>query len=88
MNDPGAYEVINPEHFGVQRNIQLAHRLTGWNAIQKRCEQLSLDLTDEELRAATTFIKNMADEQPLTIDQIDQGRGGGVSSLFSFHVFV
>lgn len=71
MNDPSAYEVIDPADFGVERSIQLAHRLTGWNAIQKRCQQLGLDLTDDELRAATSFIKNMADEQPLSVDQID-----------------
>eukprot|EP00121_Abeoforma_whisleri_P006624 Awhi_evm1s6029 len=28
MNDPSAYEVIDPSDFGVQRKIQLAHRLT------------------------------------------------------------
>jgi hypothetical protein len=28
MTNPAAYEVINPDDFGVQRKIQLAHRLT------------------------------------------------------------
>ena len=71
MSDPGAYEVINPADFGVERSIQLAHRLTGWNAIQQRSKELGLELRDDELRAATSFIKNMAEEQPMTLDQID-----------------
>jgi hypothetical protein len=36
----------------------LAHRLTGWNAIQKRCKQLGLDLTDDELRAVIVYDSN------------------------------
>ena len=71
MSDPGAYEVLNPVDFGVERAIQLAHRLTGWNAIQQRSKELGLELRDDELRAATSFIKNMAEEQPMTLDQID-----------------
>jgi homocitrate synthase len=71
MKDPSAYEVIDPADFGVERSIQLAHRLTGWNAIQARSRSLGLELTDEELRAATQFIKNLADERPMTLDMID-----------------
>ena len=29
MNNPKAYEIINPEDFGVARRVQLVHRLTG-----------------------------------------------------------
>lgn len=71
MKDSSAYEVINPADFGVERNIQLAHRLTGWNAIQQRSLALGLELTDDELRAATQFIKNLADEQAMSLEQID-----------------
>jgi homocitrate synthase len=71
MKDPSAYEVIDPADFGVERSIQLAHRLTGWNAIQARSRALGLELSDEELRAATQFIKNLADERPMTLDMID-----------------
>ena len=30
-------QVIDPADFGVGRSIQIAHRLTGWNAVQERC---------------------------------------------------
>eukprot|EP00123_Amoebidium_parasiticum_P013549 comp22021_c0_seq1/m.31923 comp22021_c0_seq1/g.31923 ORF comp22021_c0_seq1/g.31923 comp22021_c0_seq1/m.31923 type:complete len:576 (-) comp22021_c0_seq1:593-2320(-) len=71
MTNPNAYEVIAPEDFGVERKIQLAHRLTGWNAMSNRAKQLGLDLTDDLVKAATTRIKNLADQRSVTIDQVD-----------------
>ena len=70
--DPGTYEVLNPADFGVDRHIQLAHRLTGWNAIWQRAKDLQLDLTDDEIRAATSLIKNQSDERSLSLTEIDQ----------------
>jgi len=40
MSNPTAYEVIDPADFGVERRIQFAHRLTGWNAMAHRAKQL------------------------------------------------
>jgi homocitrate synthase len=53
MQNPGAYEVIDPEDFGVSRQIQLAHRLTGWNAMQARAKELGLTIADEQVGAAS-----------------------------------
>ena len=50
MANPNAYEVIDPSDFGIERQIQFAHRLTGWNAIFGRSKQLGLDLTDDQVR--------------------------------------
>jgi homocitrate synthase len=41
--------VIDPRDFGVGRTIQIAHRLTGWNAVQERCKQLKLNLTPDQV---------------------------------------
>jgi len=71
MNDPNAYEIIDPSDFGVVRNIQFAHRLTGWNAIYHRSKQLGLDLSDDQVKAATTLLKNLADERNLSLEQVD-----------------
>eukprot|EP00004_Rigifila_ramosa_P002889 TRINITY_DN12955_c0_g1_i1.p1 TRINITY_DN12955_c0_g1~~TRINITY_DN12955_c0_g1_i1.p1 ORF type:complete len:568 (-),score=131.73 TRINITY_DN12955_c0_g1_i1:14-1501(-) len=71
MHNPGAYEVLDPADFGVERRVQLAHRLTGWNAMQHRAKSLSLDLSDDQLKAATQMIKNLADETSITMDQVD-----------------
>eukprot|EP00128_Syssomonas_multiformis_P008114 Colp12_sorted_trinity150504_noHs@14806 len=71
MTNPSAYEVIDPEDFGVERKIQLAHRLTGWNAMAKRARDLGLDLSDDMVKAATTKIKNLADSRTVTVDMVD-----------------
>lgn len=71
MANPNAYEVIDPNDFGVIRNIQFAHRLTGWNAIYHRSKQLGLELSDDQVKAATTLLKNLADERNLSLEQVD-----------------
>jgi homocitrate synthase len=70
--DPSSYEVINPADFGVERMIQFAHRLTGWNAMAHRAKTLGLDVSDDQIRAATTMIKDLADEQDIRLDHVDE----------------
>ena len=53
LNNPETYEILEPQDFGLTRYISIAHRLTGWNAIKARAEQLNLDMPDEEIKAVT-----------------------------------
>ena len=71
LNDPSAYEALRPEDFGLNRYIHVAHRLTGWNAVRARAEQLGLKLTDDQARALTNEIKAAADLGHLTLDHVD-----------------
>lgn len=71
LNDPRTYEILNPEEFGLSRYISVAHRLTGWNAIKWRAEQLGLRLDGEQIRQVTAHIKALADEKPPTLDDVD-----------------
>ena len=71
MSNPGAYEVISPEDFGVVRRVNITNRITGWNAIKARAQALTLDIGDEQIQIATTMIKNLADKQRITNEQID-----------------
>lgn len=101
MSNPTAYEVIDPADFGVERRIQFAHRLTGWNAMAHRAKQLGagmkikammsardvhltplpfdmlllplagLNISDDQIKAATAKIKNLADQRSITMDQVD-----------------
>ncbi|HIQ06205.1 MAG TPA: homocitrate synthase [Anaerolineae bacterium] len=71
LNNPATYEALAPEDFGLTRYIHIAHRLTGWNAIKSRAEQLQLQLTDGELKEITRHIKALADEKPLSLDDVD-----------------
>lgn len=69
--DPRAYEAIDPEVFGRDRTIAIAHPLTGWNAIQSRSLQLGLRLPESQLRAITSEVKEWASQRRLTIDDVD-----------------
>jgi len=71
LNNPETYEILNPQAFGMTRYVSIAHRLTGWNAIKNRAEQLGLDLDDRHIKALTAHIKALADEKQLSLDDID-----------------
>lgn len=71
LNNPETYEILNPQDFGMTRYISIAHRLTGWNAIKNRAEQLGLALSDEKIKAITEHIKALADERQISLDDVD-----------------
>jgi homocitrate synthase len=71
LNNPSTYEVLNPEDFGLTRYIHIAHRLTGWNAIRYRVEQLGLKLADDEIKLITEKIKVLSDEHAITLEVVD-----------------
>lgn len=56
LNNPSTYEILKPEDFGLTRYVSIGHRLTGWNAVKSRVEQLGLTLTDEEVCYARILI--------------------------------
>ncbi len=71
LNAPETYEALDPHDFGVTRYVSIAHRLTGWNAVKGRAEQLGLSLSTEQIKALTRHIKALADEKRLTLDDVD-----------------
>jgi homocitrate synthase len=71
LNNPETYEIIDPQAFGLTRYISIAHRLTGWNAIKNRSEQLGLALDDEHIKAITEHIKALADEKQISLTDVD-----------------
>lgn len=71
LADPETYEAINPADFGLEREISIGHRLTGWNAIRGRAESLGLNIDDDTLRAITQHIKACADDAALDLAAID-----------------
>ncbi|HVN55971.1 MAG TPA: homocitrate synthase [Anaerolineaceae bacterium] len=71
LNNPTTYEILRPEDFGLTRYIHIAHRLTGWNAIRYRADQLGLELSDEEVRRITEKVKVLADQHQITLDEVD-----------------
>jgi homocitrate synthase len=71
LNNPSTYEILDPADFGLTRYIHVAHRLTGWNAIKGRAEQLQLNLTDDEIKRITAQIKALADQKNLALEDVD-----------------
>ncbi len=72
MSNPGAYEVIPPEAFGLSRKLILGSRLTGRHAIAYRAREMGITFGESELRAITKRIKEMADSGELSEEQIDR----------------
>ncbi|MEZ4710297.1 MAG: homocitrate synthase [Caldilineaceae bacterium] len=71
LNNPSTYEILDPADFGLTRYIHVAHRLTGWNAIKQRAEQLQLTLSDDDIKKITAQIKALADQRSLSLDDVD-----------------
>ncbi len=71
LNDPRTYEIIDPKDFGLSRYISVAHRLTGWHAIKLRAEQLGIEMNEEKIKRVTSHVKVLADEKPLSLDDVD-----------------
>ncbi len=69
--DPNSYEILDPADFGLERTINIAHRLTGHNAVGRRAMELGLQFGKDDLREVTKRIKALADAGPLSMDQLD-----------------
>jgi homocitrate synthase len=81
LANPSTYEIINPADFGITRYVHFASRLTGWNAIKSRVEQLDLDMTDAQCKECTAKIKQLADVRPLNVDDVD-----GIIRQYHFNI--
>ena len=51
--------------------VEFSHRLTGWNAVKSRVEQLGLQLTDDQVKDATAKIKELADVRTQSMEDVD-----------------
>ncbi|KAH6909045.1 homocitrate synthase [Coprinopsis sp. MPI-PUGE-AT-0042] len=71
LNNPSTYEILKPEDFGLTRYVSIGHRLTGWNAIKSRVEQLGLTLSDAEVKDVTAKVKELADVRTQSMDDVD-----------------
>ena len=71
LNNPSTYEIVNPADFGMKRYVHFASRLTGWNAIKSRVEQLGLSMTDAQVKLCTAKLKDLADVRNFAIDDAD-----------------
>ncbi len=71
LKNPQAYEIFDPQDFGMSRTIEIGHRLAGWHALKARARELELLFSDDELRGVAKRIKNTADKRPLSPEEVD-----------------
>ena len=67
LANPSTYEILDPTDFGQSRYVHIGSRLTGWNAVKSRCEELNLILSDEHVKNITAKVKELADIRPLAL---------------------
>jgi len=72
LAQPATYEALNPADFGLSRQVFIAHRLTGWNALRHRADELGLALDDDQVKRVTEQVKALSDTHPLTLDDVDR----------------
>ena len=72
LQNPTTYEAIDPDDFGMSRIIDVAHRLVGRNAIRDRALSLGIQVPDEVLSMVTTQVKALADQQPISLGDVDR----------------
>ncbi|HSB18414.1 MAG TPA: homocitrate synthase [Anaeromyxobacteraceae bacterium] len=71
LSNPGSYEVVPPEAFGLTRRLILGSRLTGRHAIAYRAREMGLTFGEQELRTLTGRIKELADRGQLSEAELD-----------------
>jgi homocitrate synthase len=72
MANPGSYEIIQPEAFGLSRKLIIGSRLTGRAAIAYRAREMGIKFGESELKEITRRIKELADSGELSEAQIDR----------------
>jgi homocitrate synthase len=70
--NPGSYEVIPPEVFGLTRKLIIGSRLTGRAGVGYRAREMGIVFGGDQLKAVTARIKEMCDAGAVTAEQIDQ----------------
>lgn len=71
LNEPGAYEVLNPDDFGITRTIEIASAITGKNAINHRSQELGITLSNEALLRVTSRVREAAETGRVNLADVD-----------------
>ena len=71
LQNPRAYEILDPADFGLMRHIDAGSRVTGRHAIGHRAMELGLHLSGDEVSCLTRDLRAQAEQQPLTPEEVD-----------------
>lgn len=71
LKDSQAYEVLDPEDFGIKRTLDIASRITGKHAIAARAREIGYDLDDAAISFITERVRNAAGHEPISLENVD-----------------
>jgi len=71
LQNPRAYEVLNPSDFGLTRHVDIGSRYTGRYAVGYRAAQLGLQLDSVEIMQLTQSLKERAEQGSLSLEEVD-----------------
>ena len=71
LNNPRAYEILDPNDFGLVRHVDIGSRFTGRYAVAHRAASLGLHLTPEQITHLTNALKAHAEHGSLNDEQVN-----------------
>ncbi len=71
LRNPRAYEILDPNDFGVVRSVDVGSRLTGRYAVGHRAVSLGLQLTSDEVVQLTQAIKERAESGSMNEEEVN-----------------
>ncbi|HTK07437.1 MAG TPA: hypothetical protein VL485_09725 [Ktedonobacteraceae bacterium] len=71
LQNPHAYEVLNPEDFGLVRHVDVGSRLTGRYAVGHHAASLGLQLSNDEINQLTRALRERAESGALNQDEVN-----------------
>ncbi len=71
LQNPRAYEILNPDDFGLTRQVDVGSRYTGRYAVGHRAATLGLQLSVEEIHRLTQSLKARAEGGSLNQEEVD-----------------
>jgi homocitrate synthase len=71
LQNPRAYEILDPRDFGLARHVELGSRFTGRHAVGHRVATLGLHLSNDEITVLTHALKARAERGSLTQEEVD-----------------
>ena len=71
LNNPRAYEALNPGDFGLDRCLDIGSRYTGRHAVGQRAAELGLHLETSEIAQLTQALKARTETGALSLAEVD-----------------
>lgn len=71
LQNPGAYEVLNPGDFGLARSMDIGSRYTGRYAVSHRAAELGLQLDGAEIAELTRALKEQAERGAMSQEEVN-----------------